>query len=51
MNYDNFLHICRAVLEITKAREVIILGFNAITPWLKDKGMVKFEDNEAKLEL
>jgi len=39
MNYDNFLHVCRAVIEITKAREVIVFGFNAITPWLKDKGM------------
>jgi hypothetical protein len=39
MNYDNFLHICRAVLEITKAREVIVFGFNAIIPWLKDKDM------------
>lgn len=39
MNYDNFLHICRAVLEITKAREVIVFGFNAIIPWLKEKGI------------
>jgi len=47
MNYDNFLHICRAVLEITKAIEVIVFGFNAIVPWLKEKGIDKLIVDES----